>query len=380
MNFHDLLRFFRLVLALSVMTLLISCGGGGCDGNSIAFGRLLGESCANNQTTVITVISGVAGSEAPIVGKLEITDTQGVTRETQINEDGAYSVDVIGMTGPFVIKAEGTIAGVNVSYYSPATQEDVGSTVNITPFTNLLLSNIAGKSINIYLSDAKNIPLFASSLTPQKISQAQADLFTLLSPILVQLGVSETIDFIRTIFRFDQSGLNSLMYLVKVEINSTTSSVVLRNLISKFVLTSIDLTRSFTQTAIQQSLYAEFSTSSVADIQSISYVLRRFEKLFEGGSPTVESLANSGLFDTSTDFNKSNSNDQSFQQFAENLASDSDLIGAKFKSWSLDVFTPGSLATVRIRVLHRDRGNDKAEPEYLYFKKIGTSWRIIGTS
>lgn len=369
-------------MAIALLPLLSSCGGGGgaCTASSFAFGSVGGEICKSNQSSVSTIISGVASGGAPIIGTVEIIDKNGVLKGSFINDDGTYKVDVSGMTGPFIVKAHGTIAGVSVTYYSAGTQEDIGGTINVTPFTDLILSNIAGRSINVYLSDVSKISLFASTLTPLKIRQTQDELFAIVRPILEQLQVTEKVDFIRTVFKADYSGLNSLMYLVKVEYDPLTSLFALRNLITQVILTSIDVTKPFISVSIPQAYLTDYSRTTIADLQAIASVLSQLENLFKSGLPTAEALAKSGLFDTSDNFNKSNGRDRTFQQFANDLSSDTDLLDAVFGSWSLISFRPGNEATVKIRIVYKNKSTDNRESESIFFKKMGTNWLIVGTS
>jgi hypothetical protein len=385
MYLQKLFRSFRWLMALTVISLLASCGGGGdgCSGSSFAFGGLGGEICKNNQTsvpTVSTVISGVTSGGGPIIGRVEITDNLGDIRGTPINADGTYKVDVSGMTGPFIVKAHGTVAGVPVTYYSAGTQEDVGGAINVTPFTDLILSNMAGRAIDSYLSDVNNIARFASTLTPSMIRQTQAALFDMVRPILEQLGVTETVDLMRTVFKTDQSGLNTFLNFVKVKYVPSTSIVELRNLITNAVMASIDVTNPISAVPITQDKFAGISSSTTADLQAIASVLRRIENLFASGLPTLEVLANSELFVPSENFYNLDGINRSFQSFANKIITDEDNIGWLFRGWSLVSFTPGEAATINFKIIYKNKVNDAVEPETLLFRKIGTSWRIVGAS
>ena len=78
-------------------------------------------------------ISGTAAAGAPIVGKVTVKDAKGVQKTVDIAADGKYSVDVSGMTAPFVFHAYGKVGGRDVSLVSAATSEDINKTINITP-------------------------------------------------------------------------------------------------------------------------------------------------------------------------------------------------------------------------------------------------------
>lgn len=381
MYLQNFFRSLRWLISLAIISLLASCGGGsGCAGSNFAFGSIGGEICKNNQSSGSIFISGVASGGAPITGSVEITDTLGNMRGTPISAEGTYKLDVSGMTGPFLVKAHGTVAGVPVAYYSAGTQEDVGGAINITPFTDLILSSIAGRSVNSYLSDGSNIPQFVSRLTPSIIRQKQDDLFAMLRPILVQLGMTETVDLMRTMFKTDHSELNTLINLVKVEYVPSTSTVALRNLISGAIMASIDVTQPITSALIPQVSYANISSSITADLQAIAAVLRQIENLFESGLPTMEVLANSQLFVPSENFNYSNEGNQTFDEFANKIISDPENIGWRFRGWSLVSFIPGNEAVINFKIVYKNKISREAESESLSFRKIGENWRIVGAS
>lgn len=87
----------------------------------------------------VATLSGVAASGAALVGAtVTLKDANGVQRTSTTNASGQYSLDTIGLTPPFLVRvesggitlfSEGLVAG---SIGSPAT-------VNVHPFTNLLL-------------------------------------------------------------------------------------------------------------------------------------------------------------------------------------------------------------------------------------------------
>lgn len=377
MHFLKILRALRWLFAFAVVSLLASCGGGGgCNATGFAFGSVAGDICKNNQSPVSTVISGVAAGGSPIIGNVEITDKLGAKRGAQIKDDGTYKIDVRGMIEPFIVMAHGTIAGVTVTYYSAGTQADVGGTVNVTPFTDLLLSSIAGKFVSLYLADASNFPKLAASLTDSKIREAQDALFAKLRPVLIQLGVTETIDLIRTVFKADHSGLDALMDLVKVEYDTDTSVATLRNLITQDKMAAIDVTQPITSTPIPVENIAGISTAVAADVQAIGQVLRRLEALFARGLPTTKELAESGVFDTSENFIQSG---ESFQQFADEISSDLDLVGAFFTSWSLAQISSNQ-ATAIVGVGLKTITGYSVSSEPMVFRKIGGIWRFAGNN
>lgn len=376
MYFQKWFRSIRWLMAFAVLSLLASCGGGGgCNASGFAFGSIAGESCKDNQSPISTSISGVAAGGSPIIGNVEITDKFGAKKGSPINDDGTYTIEVKGMTGPFIVKAYGEIAGVNVTYWSAGTQADVGGNINVTPFTDLLLSAIAGRLVNSYLSDESNIAKLAASLTDDKIRSTQDALFATLRPVLIKLGVSQSIDLIRTLFKADHSGLDALMDLVKVEYDPDKLVAVLRSRITQDKLVELDLTKPIPGTPIPPENSQGIDTSAASDIQAIGQVLVGFEALFARSLPSVAELANSGLFDNTDAFVNGG---ESFAQFAASLTSDPEAVGFSLRSWSLNQLTPGEKATIYVRLGFKSNTDFTKEKLLLVLTKSAGQWRISG--
>ena len=171
-----------IAIAVSSALLLSACGGGGGGGTTAA---------------PSSVITGTAAAGAPIIGKVTVKDSLGAQKTVDIEADGTYRVDVADMTGPFLFRAAGTVGGRDVVYVSAATSADVGNTINITPFTDLIVANIAGMAAEQYFTN--NNPS-ATTLTASELSTATTTLTTRLKPVLEAMGVAASIDLLRTTF------------------------------------------------------------------------------------------------------------------------------------------------------------------------------------
>ena len=185
----------RLVLLAVLSALLFGCGGGGG-----------GSSSAPSSTT----ISGTAAAGAPVVGIVTIRDSSTPVKEktAPIDSTGKYTVDVAGMSGPFMLRAEGAVAGRHYSMYSGALQSDAGGTINITPLTDLVMSNIAAQiAANLFDNNAG----YASSITAAKLQTEQDELRALLLPVLTDLGLSATVDLLRITFNANHTGFDALL-------------------------------------------------------------------------------------------------------------------------------------------------------------------------
>ncbi|HEX8949181.1 MAG TPA: hypothetical protein VF790_09490, partial [Dissulfurispiraceae bacterium] len=109
MRSRSMLLKSGLVVMLFALVFTLGCGGGGSSSSSGAAG-------GGN------VVQGVAAGGAPIVGKVYLKDSAGsAEKSTAIGGDGSYSIDVTGLTAPFILKADGTVNGVPTTLYSVAT-------------------------------------------------------------------------------------------------------------------------------------------------------------------------------------------------------------------------------------------------------------------
>ena len=114
---------------------LAGCGGGG--GST-------GSSASSGSTVSSSTLSGTAAAGTPIAGSVVAIDVNGkmsAAAPTQA-QSGAFTVDVTGLTAPFLLTVAGQAGGRQVMLSSLATA--VGQTVNLTPLTDLIVSAAAG--------------------------------------------------------------------------------------------------------------------------------------------------------------------------------------------------------------------------------------------
>ena len=331
---------FALILVASLV--LIACGGGaGCSGFGIGLGSAVGAICSQSQTSTPTppsgipgTLSGVAAGGAPIIGNVEITDSLGAKRGETIEANGHYAVNVQGMTGPFVIKAGGRVGGTWVTYYSVGLTADIGGTINITPFTDIIVSSLA----------ATVADKFGNGADPKVINQANIErvrvaLYQKLYPILQRMGIEDGIDFLRSVFNADHTKLDALFDLLQVQSDPATNIITLKDFIHKTTLGTIDVTKPMDNTPIPAGL---LDPNVSIDIREIVQVMQNITSLFATQLPSPQKIATSGWIDTSADFMDSG---QSFQQWADELSSSISLIGWKTVSIEVKINSDLSSAT-----------------------------------
>jgi hypothetical protein len=207
-----------------------------------------------------------------------------------IAADGSYSVDVSDMTGPFALRADGRVGGRDYHLYSAATPADVGGTINITPFTDLIIANVAGDlAANYFASGA------FSTLNAAELSAAESALQLKLQPILTAVGLAESIDLLRSSFSADHTGLDGVLDIVRVTIDPVTATAEIRNLISNTAI--LDNLRSKTDAGAFTSQDAANVAAGMTDMQLILAGFDRFAALFATSLPSSTNPELRALFD-----------------------------------------------------------------------------------
>jgi hypothetical protein len=206
-------KVFHPLLCSGLICLLLSACGGSGD-----------PPAASSQPTS-TVLQGIAATGGPLSGRLTILDCSFPNRSTSvlINQDGTYTASVVGMSPPFFIRAAGTTAsGAALTLYSFASSP---GTVNINPFTNLLMAAAAGEPDSAGLTG-----LFASHDFSSGQSLAAAlpgvtsALQTALQPISSLYGIT-ALDPFSYPYQMDHQGLDGLFDDVGVTFHKGTMTL-----------------------------------------------------------------------------------------------------------------------------------------------------------
>lgn len=336
--------------AAAMVLALASCGGGGT---------------AASGPGAMT-LSGTAAGGAPVAGIVTIKDSLGAIRVASIAANGTYSVDVTGMTGPFMVRATGTVGGSSVTYYSAAATADLGGTINVTPFTTIMVANIAAQLVDNYF-DAGN---FGAALTPAALNAARDSLLQKLAPALQALGLSTSIDLLRASFVANHTGLDAALDLIKVSIDPATNMATLTNALTGALMGMDNLnSRGDDTQQVNVAESAQLSTG-VSDLQRIRTLINGFVGLFASNLPSVAQLQNSDLFDTQN-FLMSGAN---FTQFAEDISTAQDLRGVQLVGTDI-LFTSPTNAIVRARLALSGGIEDRA---LFTVARSGETWRITG--
>jgi hypothetical protein len=318
-------------LPLCMAVLVSGCGGGG-------------GGASEPPAPTSSIISGTAAAGAPVVGYVSVRDSstnqQPVLTNIAIEANGHYSVDVAGLQAPYAFLASGSVGGKTVSYYSAATAADAGKTINITPFTDLMIRNIAATAVDAFLAT----PAGMASLTTAELDAQRVALTSQLAPALQAMGLSDSVDLLRTVFNADGTGLDRFMDVVKVSTTSTTATIT--NILDAANSLTIDTATGASTGTLGTSSLATSGTP--ADLIRLTF--NSFSNLFATGLPASNHPALVALF--SSEFIDDG---ESSAAMLTDLTTDSQLIGLVFSNLVIDsVSADGTRAQVRFIPVNKD--------------------------
>jgi hypothetical protein len=364
------LSFFKVTrsaCAVAVLVSLAACGGGGGGGGGGGFAGFPAAGGAANPDTnppatepaapASVGFSGTAASGLPLTGNVTVKDAKGATRTVSL-ADGHYDIDVTGMTGPFVFRAEGTVAGQRTVIHSAATAADANGTINITPLTDLVVANIAGRLADQYFDGGEFGALSADQL------KAESDaLKAKLLPVLLALGVDSSIDLLRSAFTPLSSALDKALDVLRVSVDPATNVATITNIVTQEQIRD-DLAVKAAQDAGTAPLSGAGLDTAADDIVAIRKVLSDFVGKFATGLPTPAELLPL-LSDTTTSGYNFRFADQTAAQFTNETATDASLVGASFSD----------VVIQRINyTIDADNTNPRAYVEFTHRDKNGVAF------
>ncbi len=382
----------RLALAVAVLSSVAACGGGGSSAGAfvpVATTHATADAVAGTSTVtdsgtgsgpVSTQFSGTAAAGLPVTGTVTVKDAQGRTKTAPL-VDGNYQVDVTGFTGPFVFRAEGVVGGEKVVIHSAATAADANGTINITPFTDLIVANIAGQVAASYFDSGA-----FSSMTAQQLASETAGLKAKLLPVLLALGVDGSIDLLRSAFAPITSPLDKALDVLRVSVDPATNVATITNIVTQQQIQDDLATKAAAETALAP-LTGEGMTTASDDIAAVRKLLADFTGNFANGSPapaSILALLTDGANPVTGTYGFRDS-DATAAQFAAGIASDPNLVGASFTDVvfrKIDYTITPSNTSPRafIEFTHKDRNGVFFSREQNMQAVKGTDgvWRLRG--
>lgn len=302
-----------LAFAGSLAFTLVGCGGGSSGSPAVT---------PVPPPAITATFSGTAAAGLPLVGTVTVKDALGATKTVTIGINGAYTVDVTGMTAPFVFRAEGTVGGESYVIHSGATSADVNGNINITPLTDLIIANIAGDLAANYFNSGS----FAA-LTPAEITSETDSLKAKLLPVLLAMGVDASIDLMRTQFTPLSSALDKALDVITVSTDPVTNIATITNVVTEQTIQDDIAAKAVAETAppVMNDTTGVTATAS-DDTLALKKAAADFIGLFATGLPAAATVK-AALFDDTVNM-PFRDNDQNATQFSNSLATESGLVGA----------------------------------------------------
>lgn len=305
---------FSLFLTLGVV-FLAACGSGG-------------GSSSPPPTPTQQTLSGTAAAGAPIIGHVVVKDSAGLTRTVQIDANGGYTVDVTGLTAPFVLRAEGVAGGRSYVVHSAATSADVNGTINITPLTDLIVANIARQVAANYFDSGNFSNISATALNAEEDLLQQR-----LQAVLTDIGVDGSIDLLRSAFSADHTGLDAALDVLRVSVDKATNTALITN-----VINNANITDDLTLSSDSSLLDSTGTASGMSDWEAIRARFASFESAFATGLPAPDDPLLLAQFDQAGFLDDG----EDLAEFLGEITSNPVNVGFRFISLSLVNLTPAS--------------------------------------
>lgn len=321
-------------------------------------------SSATRTVTVAPVtLSGTAAGGAAIVGTVVVKGSLGEVKSSVIEADGTYEVDVTGLTAPYRLRAEGTVGGKSYRLHSYAETASAGNTVNITPFTDLIIANTAHQlAANFFESTAD------TTLDPDELDAQEDALQAKLQNVFDELGLDAAIDLLSSSFSADHSGVDAALDLISIETDENNIATI-TNLLDDSSIED-DITADEGDDVVITVVPGSIDTA-VSDTVAIANIFTSFTNAFSEGIPSREDIE--GYF--TDDFLN---DDAGLNEFLTDILTDPSMIGISFISLSVnDLDSDAGTARVNFKVALGNIIDPEAE-EWFVVKDETLGWQLSG--
>ncbi|WP_124545350.1 hypothetical protein [Burkholderia cepacia] len=180
---------------------------GGCGGGS--------DSGASSGSQNAAVSGTVAGGNPVANATISATDVNGKTATTQAGSNGAYTLNVAGLSQPIALVATDPSGQVSPLVTALAQLPASGQTAvaSVTTLTTALVALLTpdGNPMDFVTSGAP--VTLANTVTAASVSNATSTLDTYLANLLGAVGLPATYDPVATAFTADHTGADALIDL-----------------------------------------------------------------------------------------------------------------------------------------------------------------------
>ena len=351
---------------LTFTAALAACGGGGGGSGS-------GSGNAIIATPSPISLTGTATRGAPLAGAaITLIDATGkVIGGITADNSGKYSVaDISSLTAPILISATASTNGLPVSYYSIVTKNAANTVANITPLTDAIVAQVAGKSaVNILNSPTTELP----KLNIAAVDSTSQQVVSALSNVLDQLktGTSATFNPISSVIVADGKSagdkINDLIKVVQYIANDTTPTI---DLIDK---SNASGTSSITAGSSVEKLAAIPDSATNCPIDKIADLTQ----IFNDAASTTEKINSSAFADIFDDafLNNGNAKSDTLQEFRSPGAQ---IVGMKITGVNfLSTCDANSIAQLELTALFPSKVTNKLQLGVKYSSATG-KWLYYG--
>lgn len=172
--------------------------------------------CSSDSTPAPSTLTGTAATGAPIDGTVTIKDAKGVEKDIATGIDGSFTLDIAGMTPPYLLKI---MPSSGPTLYSYASQN--GQTVNLTPTTNLAMFLAAGKTD----LDTMYTGWDGTAVTAAQVATAEGTVRANLITQMEAAGLNvASYDLFATPFTADSTGIDGVLDNLIVTVDSGAGS------------------------------------------------------------------------------------------------------------------------------------------------------------
>ncbi len=184
----------------------------GCSGGISSPVTTMCSTCAANTLT------GQTSSGAILTGEIvSVYDSTGTEAVGNVNSAGIYTINVKGLTPPFIVRIEGFVNGNPVVLHSPALASDVGrNSVSVTPLTELMLLALGIE----FEGQIKAGTVYYDRINTATVISAESLVKTFVKDVLVAAGVTGTVDLRTTEFTPNHTGLDKSLDMLQLVIAS----------------------------------------------------------------------------------------------------------------------------------------------------------------
>lgn len=353
------MKLNRLIMAGAIASALAACGGSS------------DTTTPSPSTSATHSISGSAAVGAPLVGSVTVKDALGATKTVSIGTNGAYQVDVTGMTAPFVFRASGTANGQTYVVHSIATAADADGKINITQLTDLVVANIAGQIAQNYF-DKFEQNSNATAATKTAIDAEVNKLKEKLLPVLTALGVEASVDLLRTPFTPLADKLDKALDVLRVSVDPENNVATISNVINGATIEDKLTEKASVETATTLDS-SNVSATAADDAFLIKKALSDFSAKFASGLPSASDSSLTSLF--SDNFLN---DDQNLSTFLNWITTESNLVGGSFTDVNiLQIDTTSNIARVSFTAKTKN-GVELGRLQNWKLIKVNGVWRIHG--